>query len=91
MIITSRVDVLKTLNEFENIKEYYISINSENDNVNYLNLHNDLLKLTLFMDNLFKIYGFNQLMKNIDTSNGMLDNINTPLNINVIKNIIIQI
>ena len=53
MIITSRVDVLKTLNEFENIKEYYISINSENDNVNYLNLHNDLLKLTLFMDNLF--------------------------------------
>ncbi len=88
MIISSRVDMLKTLNEFENIKEYYMSLNKENDNVNYLNLHNDLLKLTLFMDNLLKIYGFNQLMKNIDDCNGMLNNENLSLNLTVVKNII---
>jgi len=91
MIITLRIDVLKTLNEFENIKENYILLNKENDNINYLNLHNDLLKLTLFMDNLFKICGFNQLMKNIDDSNGMLDNKNLPLNFNTIKNILLKI
>ena len=91
MIITSRVDMLKTLNEFENIKEYYILINKNNDNVNYLNLHNDLLKLTLFMDNLFKICGFNQLMKKIDASNGMLDNSDLILNLIIIKNIIMKI
>jgi hypothetical protein len=91
MIITSRVDVLKILNEFENIKEYYISLNKENDVVNYLNLHNDLLKLTLFMDNLLKIYGFNQLIKNIDDSNGMLDNSNLSLNFTVVKNIILTL
>jgi len=89
MIISSRVDMLKTLNEFENIKEHYMSLNKENDVVNYLNLHNDLLKLTLFMDNLLKIYGFNQLMKNIDDSNGMLDNQNTLLNLSVIRNILL--
>lgn len=88
MIITSRVDMLKIFNEFENIKEYYMSLNKENDVINYLNLHNDLLKLILFMDNLFKIYGFNQLMKNIDISNGMLDNEDLPLNLTIIKKII---
>jgi len=91
MIITSKVDILKTLNEFENIKEHYILINKENDVVNYLNLHNDLLKLTSFMDNLFKISGFNQLMKNIDASNGMLDNHNSNFNLSIFKNIIIKI
>ena len=91
IIITSRVDVLKTLNEFDNIKEYYISINKENDNVNYLNQHNDLLKLTLLKENLLKICGFNQLMKNIDASNGMLDNINSTLNFTVVKNIILAL
>ena len=88
MIITLRVDVLQILNEFENIKEHYMSLNKENDVVNYLNLHNDLLKLTLFMDNLLKIYNFNQLMKNIDDTNGMLDKYDLPLNLSVIKNII---
>jgi hypothetical protein len=91
MVISSRIDMLKTLNEFENIKEYYMSLNKDNDNINYINLHNDLLKLALFMDNLLKIYGFNQLMKNIDDSNGMLDNPNLPLNLNVVKNIILAL
>jgi hypothetical protein len=91
LIITCKVDVLKIYNDLKNIKEYYISINSENDNVNYLNLHNDLVKLTLFMDNLFKIYGFNQLLKNIDASNGMLDNKDSPLNFTVVKNIIYKL
>jgi hypothetical protein len=91
MIISSKVDVLKTYNEFENIKEYYTSLNKENDNVNYLNLHNDLLKLTLFMDNLLKIYGFNKLIKNIDDSNGMLDNEDLALNLTVLKNIILSL
>jgi hypothetical protein len=91
LIITSKIDVLQICNDLENIKEHYISINKEYDNCNYLALHNDLLKLTLFMDNLFKICGFNQLMKNIDASNGMLDNSNLSLNLNVIKNIIIKL
>jgi hypothetical protein len=43
------------------------------------------------MDNLFKICGFNQLMKNIDASNGMLDNSNSTLNLTIIKNIILKI
>jgi len=91
LIITSKVDVLKIYNDLENIKEYYISINKEYDNCNYLALHNDLLKLTLFMDNLFKICGFNQLIKNIDASNGILDNSNLSLNLTVIKNIILTL
>jgi hypothetical protein len=91
LIITTKVDVLKIYNDLENIKEYYISINKEYDNCNYLTLHNDLLKLTLFMDNLFNIFGFNQLLKNIDISNGLLDNLNSNLNLNVIKNIIFKI
>ena len=91
MIITSRIDVLKTYNELENIKEHFISINKEHDNCNYLTLHNDLLKLTLFMDELFKICGFNQLMKIIDVSNGILSNQDSPLNFIVIKNIISKI
>jgi hypothetical protein len=90
MIITSRIDVLKTYNELENIKEHFISINKEHDNCNYLTLHNDLLKLTLFMDNLFKICGFNQLMKNIDDSNGMISNKDSPLDFTVVKNIILK-
>ena len=91
LIITSKVDVLKIYNDLDNIKEYYISINKEYDNCNYITLHNDLLKLTLFMDNLFKICGFNQLMKNIDASNGILDNPNSTLNLNVVKNIILTL
>ena len=91
MIITTKVDVLQICNDLENIKEHYISINKEYDNSNYLALHNDLLKLTLFMDNLFKICGFNQLIKNIDASNGMLDNSNSTLNLISVKNIILTL
>ena len=91
LIISSKVDVLKIYNDLDKIKEYYISINKEHDNCNYLTLHNDLLKLTLFMDNLFKICGFNQLLKNIDASNGMLSNQDSPLNFIVVKNILLNI
>ncbi|MFN9939938.1 MAG: hypothetical protein ACK56I_10745, partial [bacterium] len=91
LIITSKVNVLQICNDLENIKEHYISINKEYDNCNYLALHNDLLKLTLFMDNLLKIYGFNQLIKNIDDSNGMLNNQNSNLNLIIVKNIIITL
>ena len=91
LIITTKVDVLQICNDLENIKEHYISINKEYDNSNYLALHNDLLKLTLFMDNLFKICGFNQLIKNIDASNGMLDNSNSTLNLISVKNIILTL
>ena len=91
LIITSKVDVLRIFNDLEKIKEYYISINKEYDNCNYLTLHNDLLKLTLFMDELFKLYGFNQLMKIIDVSNGILSNQDSPLNFIVIKDIISKI
>jgi hypothetical protein len=91
LIISSKVDVLKIYNDLDKIKEYYISINKEHDNCNYLTLHNDLLKLTLFMDNLFKIYSFNQLLKNIDVSNGILDNQDSPLNFTVVKNIIYKL
>jgi hypothetical protein len=89
LIITTKVDVLKIYNDLENVKEHFISINKEYDNCNYLTLHNDLLKLTLFMDNLFIIFGFNQLLKNIDISNGILDNSN--LNLTTVKNIISKI
>ena len=91
LIITTKVDILKIYNDLENIKEYYISINKEYDNCNYITLHNDLLKLTLFMDNLFIIFGFNQLLKNIDISNGVLNIQDSPLNLSVIKNIILKI
>ena len=43
------------------------------------------------MDELFKLYGFNQLMKIIDVSNGILSNQDSPLNFIVIKNIISKI
>ena len=91
LIISSKVDVLKIYNDLDKIKEYYISINKEHDNCNYLTLHNDLLKLTLFMDELFKICGFNQLMKIIESTNGMLSNKDSPLNFTVVKNIILKI
>ena len=90
LIISSKVDVLNIYNDLDKIKEYYISINKEHDNCNYLTLHNDLLKLTLFMDELFKICGFNQLMKIIESTNGMLSNKDSPLNFTVIKNIILK-
>jgi hypothetical protein len=72
----------KILNE--ELKDY--SINEEI--LNFIDLEYDLIQLSIFMNELFKIKGFNQLIKILDNDNGLILENSSTINYSVIKDIL---
>ena len=86
LIITSKYDNINVKTDLLNIKKKYLElklgkkiVNEElNDNlineqiINFIDLENDLVKLSIFMNELFKIKGFNQFIKMLDNDNGLI-------------------
>jgi hypothetical protein len=102
LIITSKYDNTNIKIDLSNIKKKFIELKLEkkilteelNNNlineyiINFIDLENDLIKLSSFMNELFKIKGFNQFIKILDNDNGLILENSSPINYSVIKDIL---
>jgi hypothetical protein len=102
IIITSKYDYVNVKTDLLKIKKKLIELKLEkkivneelNNNlineqiINFIDLENDLIKLSIFMNELFKIKGFNQFIKMLDNDNGIILENSSPINYSVIKDIL---
>jgi len=105
LIITSKYDINLIKTDLFNIKKKFLELKLEkqilneelNNNIinehiiNFIDLENDLIKLSSFMNELFNIKGFNQFIKILDNDNGLILENSSSLNYSVIKDIFIKI
>lgn len=101
IIITSKYDNINVKTDLLSIKKKFLELKLEKKNVNeelidnlineqilnFIDLENDLIKLSIFMNELFKIKGFNQFIKILDNDNGLILDNSSPINYSVIKDI----
>ena len=92
IINRSAIDIKKKLIELKLEKKI---VNEELNNnlineqiINFIDLENDLIKLSIFMNELFKIKGFNQFIKMLDNDNGIILENSSAINYSVIKDIL---
>jgi uncharacterized protein YozE (UPF0346 family) len=102
IIITSKYDNINVKTDLLSIKNKFLElklgkkiVNEElNDNlineqiINFIDLENDLIKLSIFMNELFKIKGFNQFIKMLDNDNGLILENSSHINYSIIKDIL---
>lgn len=102
LIITSKYDNTNTKTDLLSIKKKFLELKLErkilneelkdysiNEEIlNFIDLEYDLIQLSIFMNELFKIKGFNQFIKILDNDNGLILENTSPINYSVIKDIL---